>query len=299
MEKKDQQDDLSVVSLGPAERDAPYVATVQNTRPSTVKSSSSMGTKLIMVTLLCAVSGLGYHNWTLEERIARQLPIQKQLESQLAETMQSLSISDSSAEQSGKTLAGRLEALQNDMEQRHKHFDSEIAKLWTVSYQSNKPRIEQQSESLKAAEAEQQKQQKLLNDLKTQLASLSSAQQAAGKKVSELSALSERIVTQDKKVAEQSKLISELKQQQVDAVESNSKLKTGIEQQKADLANLIERLQKIETAAASDLSLRVSLNEEAIQAFDSTRRDINQDMLNIKQRLNNLQLQLEQQKKAR
>ena len=51
---------------------------------------------------------------------------------------------------------------------------------------------------------------------------------------------------------------------------------------------------KVDQGSAAELERRVKVNEQAVKAIDGSRLLINKELLQIRQKLNNLQLKVEQ-----
>jgi uncharacterized protein HemX len=111
--------------------------------------SGGLGTGVAVIALLVAV-GMAVWNYQLTQKMDQQSVLLEQMNLWLESTDATLTKTTTSASQSGETLSSRLEQLNGRVEDRIKHFDSEIAKLWTVSYQRNKPQLEKQGETIEA-----------------------------------------------------------------------------------------------------------------------------------------------------
>ncbi len=137
--------------------------------------------------------------------------------------------------------------------------DSEIRKLWGVSYDTNRKRIAANQEGVEA--------------LKRELASVKETASGASQGLSSLRSAFEKTEQQVSKVNT--------------AVERLQQSSDSVEEQGRRLQNLAEEVDQLETSLGrlSGLSDRVSTNEEAIKAIDSYRRSINRDILAIKEQL--------------
>ena len=86
---------------------------------------------------------------------------------------------DAGAAGAGARAFGQLETQAT---QKYTHFDSEIAKLWTIAYQRNKPQLEEQKKLLEAQSAE-------LEGVKQQLATASKQLDGLGGEVKQVATL--------------------------------------------------------------------------------------------------------------
>ncbi len=330
------QDDFEVPDLGPAERN--HIAHRQAAAPARQKAApaqpagragdSSWLHSVLMIVLVVALGALAYWTLLLQEQLQLRSAELAETRAQLAEFRQSLNIAESSAEQSGQTLQGQVATLRSGAEEKYKHFDSEIAKLWTIAYQRNKPQLESQDKALKtqaqtldtqgqaldeqkkqlaAAGAELDQQAKGLAEMRRQLTALAQ-QQATDQKAGQ--ALDARVDAWDKQIKAERKEREQLQQQIAGAQKELAqaeravtadrvKLREDLQAQGKTQRELSDRLAALESSQRASgpdpaLERRIRSNEEAVQAFDSTRRQLTHDMLQVRQKLNNLQLKVEQ-----
>jgi chromosome segregation ATPase len=245
------------------------------------------GSLLITLILLLLVAGVGYLGFTLTEQQGRL----QQLEQDLTQAQQRvevleemLEVTSDSAAQSGQTLQQRLEDLSGRVNERVTHVDSEIAKLWTIAYQRNKPQLDTHAEQLKTLEGS-------LAELGSSLKSIRQQAAQAGKALEEASAAKSAVSST------QQRLDARLKglEQQLATLEQGLKVESeGRLKVQQQLTQQLTGLQDGQGGSA-ELAQRIRQNEQAISAIDGTRRQINQDLLRIRQQLNNLQLKVEQQ----
>jgi chromosome segregation ATPase len=277
---------------------------------------------LVLVLLTGAASGLGYWGYGLQQDLEVSVAQQAGLAQRLAELEQLLEVTSDSASQSGQTLSGRLAQQGKIATEKYSHFDSEIAKLWTIAYQSNKPRLDAQEKQL-ALQAEQLKAQvgqldaqagqwAQLSDLIKQqggqlaaqggeIKSLQTTLAASGKALADvdkrLAAVSGLEKGQaslkgdlDKTVLEMKRSVATLDTQVRIAEEVQSEKVATLQGAQRTLGDKIAALEA--GAGSTDVTRRVRSNEQAIQAIDGSRRQLNRELLQIRQQLNELQLRL-------
>lgn len=248
--------------------------------------SSGGGSLLVTVILLLLVAAGGYLGYNLMQQQEQLAGLQAELSQARArvESLESLlEVTSDSAEQSGQTLQQRLQDVDTRIKERFTHFDSEIAKLWTIAYQRNKPQLEQQAELLKALQAQ-------LADAETAVATLRKSAGKADDALTQLSGLKTEQASLKK--ALQARLAAAEKQ--LDTLEQGLKLESeGRLKVQKQLADQLSGLSGGGDEVAQ-LAQRIRQNEQAIKAIDGTRRQLNQDLLRIRQQLNNLQLRMEQ-----
>jgi hypothetical protein len=288
---------------------------------------------LVLVLLTAAASGLGYWGYGLQQQLEDSLEQQAQAAQRLTDLEQLLEVTSDSASQSGQTLSGRLEQQGKTAAEKYQHFDSEIAKLWTIAYQSNKPKLEAQ-EKLLASQAELQTQQgkqfevqaaqlAQLLPLAEQLEAQASQQQSQAAQLqsqaTEVKSLQAAIAASDKARAatdkqllalaglekgqaslkgDLDKTLQELKRP-LATLETQVRISEEVQSEKVvaqqqALRKLSDKVAMLEASAGNtDVSRRVHVNEQAIQAIDGSRRQLNQELLQLRQQLNNLQLRLQ------
>lgn len=292
------RDDFDIPDLGPADPDrvAP-VAKSGATRktaarkPAEARSGGGLFQPLILILLVAACSGLGYLGLTMYEQLESEKQTVATLQQQVTELRELLNVAESSAQASGSTLQDQIARQSSTAEEKYKHFDSEIAKLWTIAYQRNKPEIEKQAAQL----AEQVK----------QLDKAEKALAAQEKLVKSQAAVIKRLETQDS--SRQAELDKSLKQISSQIEEARKALRLSEAALAEEVAGLVQSDRKLTDRIAAvenqqrgnALERRVALNEEAIEAFDATRRDLNNSLLQVRKKLNELQLAVEKQKAAR
>jgi chromosome segregation ATPase len=292
------RDDFDIPDLGPAEPDRVVPPARQNTprnsAPRAVAEGRSSGgwfQSLLLILLVAACSGLGYLGLTMYEQLEAEKQTVARLQGQVNELRELLNVAESSAQASGNTLQDQLVSQGKTAAEKYKHFDSEIAKLWDVAYKRNKPEIEKQAALL----AEQVK----------QLDKAEKALAAQEKLVKAQAASIKRLETQDS--VSQAELDKALKQAGAQVEEARKALRLSEAALAEEMGGLVQSDRKLTDRIAAlenqqrgnALERRVAVNEEAIEAFDATRRELNSSLLQVRKKLNELQLAVEKQKAAR
>lgn len=210
------------------------------------KASGGFFWKLLTLILLLGLAALGY--LLLQETERRSL-----LESRFNDLEAKIVSTDESLNQSGAALAVKLKGHDEVLD---KHW-SEIKKLWGIAYDRNRKNIEAQAKTIDA-------QVKTIKGLQ--------ASSAARKK--EVAALTEKLVKASKSVDAMSSTSLAMKLEVNDALERSQLL--------VDQLNSLEQQLK---ASQQDFKIRISSNEEAINAIDAYRLQVNRDIQQIKQQL--------------
>ncbi len=210
------------------------------TPPRGGQPSSSSPSGLAILALIVALAGLGgsgFLAWKFTE--AQQSLVQA--ENRIADLESRLDVTYDESNQSVEAIQAKL-----------KWADSEIRKLWGVSYDTNRKNIAGNTEQI----------EKLSGELASVKKEASSAQTAAANLKKSLSDVQGAVTALKNSVA-------------------------SLDEQRKRLQNLEEKLDQLDDRVAQlrNLSDRVKTNEEAIAAIDSYRRSINRDLLAIKQQL--------------
>jgi len=276
--------------LDPARLESIVAEPASRSSVSTAPASAAKGgggSLLITLILLLLVAGGGYLGFVLTQQQGslQELRHDLTLAQQRVEVLEELlEVTSDSAAQSGQTLQQRLEDLNTRAEERFSHFDAEIAKLWTVAYQRNKPQLEAHAKQLKALEGSQTELNTVLKSIRQQAGQAGQALEEARAAKAAVSATQKRLETQLKGLERQ---LATLEQGLKVETEGRLKVQQTLTQQLSDL--------KGGQGNEAELAQRIRQNEQAISAIDGTRRQVNQELLRIRQQLNNLQLRLEQQ----
>lgn len=195
---------------------------------------------LTIIALILALAGLGGSGF-LAWKFTQAQQTLGQAEARIADLEQRLDVTYDESSQSVEAIQAKL-----------KWADSEIRKLWGVSYDTNRKNIASNSEQI----------EKLSSELASVKKETSGAQSAAANLKKSLSEVQSSVTGLKNSVA-------------------------TLDEQRNRLQNLEEKLDQLDDRIAQlrNLSDRVKTNEEAITAIDSYRRSINRDLLAIKQQL--------------
>ncbi len=205
------------------------------------ESGPGFTTVLALLLAFAGLGGSGFLAWKFTEA-------QKQLisaEGRIAGLETRLNLN---SDQSTQTV--------EDIEDKLEWADSEIRKLWGISNDKNKKSIQSNSDKII----------RLKRSLKTAETNTSKAQK----------------LTASTKLALESK-ISVLQ----DTVNQSTVTITQLEQQSTTNAQLSQELNRIaqQMPGLRSLASRVKTNEEAVTAIDAYRRSINRDILQLKQQI--------------
>ena len=288
-------------------------------------SGNSLIQSFVIIVLIVAVCGLGYVSFDMYKAQQTGVSTTQEAKAQIARLEELLKKTEQGAAESGEKLQGDVSSLETELKNKDKQLDSEIAKLWVVAHQTNQPKIaeqekalkaqailiDQQAELLKAQTTKLEAQAKLINAQKNQLASLTKNTESQSKAIN---ALQTTLAQQEKQLQSlisnndsqtlaanlQAKLNTEITKltKLVNQVEATTQTNVAVIQEQIDtqvasLRKSNERITKLEAKSTANIERKVSQNSQAIQAFESTRRQLSQDMLSVKQKLNNLQLLIE------
>ncbi|WP_290702716.1 hypothetical protein [Amphritea sp.] len=312
---RDQDKDLDLPNFGPAEREPEIKASVNapaepksapptggqsqsgsggnHQQPDPIQKSGSGGNGLsffIILLLAASVGGLAYWNYLQHEQLLSLESERQGMDEKVLELQQLLQVAESSAAQSGETLQSQVQKQASTAQQEFTKLGSdttklnaEVAKLWVVAHQRNTPKIAALEKQLKATEALTGSQAKSLKSLATDLVKL-------GKQVKSAEAKGSDAVRQVATIKQSAATLSTEFQVLSETIETDQ-----LEQRKklSAFAEQIVALQGNQNSAAG-LERRVKINEQAVKAIDGSRLMLNKELLQIRQKLNNLQLKIEQ-----
>ncbi|MFT5720982.1 MAG: hypothetical protein ACI9W6_001289 [Motiliproteus sp.] len=295
-------DDFShIPELGPARdsldqpvipaslRRASETAGLASAVPVAKTSNSGSGLMPWLLLLLMLIMGAGGY-WGLEHT--------KLLQQQLLESNRRLTsleglinATDEHANRSGAALQAQLKTFLIDGEKRLKHVDSELAKLWTVAYQRNKPKIAELDQALASLDKQSVELRKLTAGLGVEL---TQTQADLGKTTTDLQQFDLQ------KQALQAKLTGLETALQAGLTDLSGRLQLRDQanqeldlMQDTQLQRVERRLQTLEQdpQVPQALALTVKDHESAIAAINSFRQQVNSEF----QRLG-LQIELLQAK---
>ena len=306
-------DDLNVPNLGPAEpvgeahshTQPVHTGMREEVRQVPVQpepvSGSGLIQPLVIIILIVAVCGLGYFSFDMYQAQQTGASTTQEAKQQIARLEALLKQAEQGAAESGEKLQGDVSSLASALKQKDKQLDSEIAKLWVVAHQTNKPAIAEQSKQLAALKRTLADQAKALKDqtqaLQAQVKSFKALQSTVAKQDKQIKAAkafkgeAEQLKTElNKEIGQLSQLVARIETTTQTSVEL---IQEQLDEQVVQQRDNSDRIIKLESRSNADLERRVKQNAQAVQAFDGTRRQLSQDMLSVKQKLNNLQLLLE------
>lgn len=202
--------------------------------------------RFLVLILMCGLGGLGYFFVEQTERLSQLQGRFDELEAKIVST-------DESLNESGTALAVKLK---DQGETLDKHW-SEIKKLWGVSHDRNRKKIEAQEKTLAA-------QSKTVKNLQASMSARKKEITTLTGKVDKASQSMETVVN--------SSLAAKLEMNDL----------VGQSQQINDQVN---NLEKSFESLKQNLNTRVADNEEAINAIDAYRLQVNRDIQLLKQQL--------------
>lgn len=303
---RDQDKDLELPSFGPAEREPniklpggkaqsePSRHAVAS-RPQTAaeqpqRSGGSGLSYLIILMLVAVVAGLVYWNYMQHQQLLALEADRISMSEQVVELQKLFLVAGNSAAETGETLQSEVKKQAQTTQQKFTQLnadvaksEAEIAKLWAITHQRNTPKIAALEAQLKGTQSQIETQVKALSGVSGQLAKLDKQLQTVQ--------------------ASESKNL-----QQVAAIRQNTAalstefqvLSESIEGRQAEQGKRLTALSKQVSAlqggqsSAAGLERRVKVNEQAVRAIDGSRLQVNKELLQIRQKLNYLQLKVEQ-----
>lgn len=311
---RDQDKDLDLPSFGPAEREPeikvsgkasksePKSVPAAGGKPQSggdrqqtgsVQSSGSGGNGLtffIILLLAASVGGLAYWNYLQHQQLLGLESERQGMDEKVLELQQLLQVAENSAAQSGETLQSQVQKQASTAQQKFTKLssetaklNSEVAKLWVVAHQTNTPKIAKLEKQLKEIKGLADTQAKSVKGLTADLVKL-------GKQVKLAEAKGSDAVKQ----------VAAIKQNAASLGTEFQVLSESIESEQSELSKKLAFLademkgMKTNQGSTAGLERRVKVNEQAVKAIDGSRLLINKELLQIRQKLNNLQLKVEQ-----
>ena len=303
--------------------DTPVGRPIAAAQPRAAAPAKSSSVATVLLTLLVFVSlgaaaALGVWGMQLKQQMEEQQVLVEQMNLWLESTDATLTQTSTSASRSGETLMGRVEDIDTRLEDRIKHFDSEIAKLWTVSFQRNKPQLEEQGKTLVTLGETVVAQDALIAEALASLGVLRTEIESQVTELSQLSAADEQIAqqlagTETAAKARDTKLSAletqttalQREMEKVDAalatvegrvlqVGSDMEFQFSVERdERAKLAADLNA--KINQAAqpqgtSVEIERRLRTIEERLKAIDASRAALNSELLKVQGQVNGLML---------
>lgn len=258
-----------------SKKQKPKTAPVANENSSGLKRSAPLFVGSFALTLVL----FGFLGWAY----MKQGKALANVERDLAEAMEFVSQSKLSMAR----LEGELNQAGAELEQtgsaateQLKFLDSEMRKLWGVAGDKNRKAISQNSDAIAGLNVRvSQLKDKQLKALQSQVAEQSKQLSAVQSKVEASEELAKQVAAIKKQFAtSQSELLLTR-----EALESDIQ---GLEQSLARMGGSIDGL------ANSDTSKQVMENSKAIASIDASRRQLNERIVALDRRLNELKLQV-------
>lgn len=312
---RDQDKDLDLPSFGPAEREpeikvsgnapvsepkpeppadgplqSPNGADRQQDGPVQKSGSGGNGVSFLIIILLAAsVGGLAYWNYLQHEQLLGLESERQEIDKKVLELQKLLQVAESSAAESGETLQSQVQKQASTAQQKFTKLssetaklNSEVAKLWVVAHQTNTPKIVKLEKQLQEFKGLADTQAKSVKSLTADLVKL-------GKQVKSAEA----------KGSDASRQVAAIKQSTATLSTEFQVLSESLESEQKELSKKLTFLagemkaMKVDQGSAAGLERRIKVNEQAVKAIDGSRLLINKELLQIRQKLNNLQLKVE------
>jgi len=286
--------------------------------PAKSSSTATVLLSLLVLISLGAAAALGFWGQQLKQQMTEQQVLIEQMNLWLESTDATLTQTSTTASRSGETLMGRVEEIGTRLEDRIKHFDSEIAKLWTIAYQRNKPQLEEQGKTLAQLGETVVTQNTQITEA---LASLGVLRKEIESQVSELAKLAAADKQLSSELATSGKTLS-TQSSQISALETQTRaLQTEVETADAAMATVegtllqvssdmeilfsVERDERAKLATdlnakinqlgqsqgtSVELERRLRTIEERLKAIDASRASLNNELLKVQGQVNGLML---------
>lgn len=261
------------------------------------KKPSLAGVYILLILILAAASGAGFWLWQQNMQLKNELSNAK---GHIEDLDHQLLAADVSANKQGETV-----------EQTLKNHDSEIRKLWGVSYDRNRKAI---SDNADALDELKKKLSIMHDDISTQSKRVASQGDAFNELEANYNKLIESVASLDKtvkpiiadwsnyqtKVKDQADMLSSL-QKEVASLKGNDEAQgLGLDQATQDLSTLHKKVAALEAkpsgATSTDLAAikqTLSKHQEAINSNDAFRKQMNAQMLRLSKQINQVMLQLQ------
>lgn len=294
-------------------------------RAAAPAKSSSVATVLLTLLVLVslgAAAALGVWGMQLKQQMEEQQVLVEQMNLWLESTDATLTQTSTTASRSGETLMGRVEDINTRLEDRIKHFDSEIAKLWTVSFQRNKPQLEEQGKTLVTLGETVVAQDARIAEALASLGVLRTEIESQVTELSQLSAADQQLEQQLEQQLVEAASAGTSRDSKLSALETQTQaLQSELEAADAALATVegrvlqvgsdmefqfsVERDERAKLAAdlnakinqaaqpqgtSVELERRLRTIEERLKAIDASRASLNAELLKVQGQVNGLML---------
>jgi chromosome segregation ATPase len=317
---RDQDKDLELPSFGPAEREPAIKVSGEKPQTETPQKGGAKGNRadaeqkvssgggalsyLIILLLAVAVAGLAYWNFMQHQQLQVLENERKVVDEKIIELQKLFLVAGDSAAQTGESLQNQVKKQAEINQQKFASLEadsgkfgtaisrldaeitklnSENGKLWVVAHQRNTPKIAELEKQLNEASAQLDKQSKALEGM-----------------TGELTKLDKQLAASEAKGSENAKQVAAIRQSAAALSTQFQALSESIDLQQADqkkkMALLAEQVISLKESQGQGAGLerRVKVNEQAVKAIDGSRLVVNNELLQIRQKLNNLQLKVEQ-----
>lgn len=317
---RDQDKDLELPSFGPAEREptirgsgeqpqtepSPKSGAAKGNNPEPVQKGRSGGgtlSYLIILLLAVAVGGMAYWNFMQHQQLQALGSERQAVDEKIVELQQLFLVAGDNAAQTGESLqnqvkrqaettrqqfeklgadVGRFDSAITRLDAGVEKLNSENGKLWVVAHQRNTPKIAELEKQLSAASALIDSQAKTLKGMAGDLAQL-------GKQLKASEAAGSDNAQQVAAIRQSTSALST----QFQALSESVELQQA--EQRKQLSAFAEQIVALQDNQNSSVGLdrRIRVNEQAVKAIDGSRLLMNNELLQIRQKLNNLQLKVE------
>jgi hypothetical protein len=277
---RDVLDQTDIPTLKPVSTVASKRAAASQQQPTASKSGGLMPWLLLL--LMIVVGAGGYWGMVHFNQMQQQLILANQ---RLTDLEGLINATDQNANKSGAALQVQIKKFLQGQSQRSKHVDSELAKLWTVSYQRNKPKISEIDKSLAALDKQSDqlvKKSDLLAKQSDQLAKqVTQTRSGLDQAAAELKTLSQSQQSQRSALTALGTQMQlwDLANQELDALQDSQLL--GVEQK------LLQMQQNPSVPKA--LADSVQQQQQTIASINSFRKQVNAELLRLAQRIDQLQ----------
>jgi len=232
---------------------------------------------LLAFLVACAGGGLAVY---LKFQLDQAQLLLAQSQDRLGVLESRLSITDETMTESGTQLNVKM-----------KEHDSEIRKLWTISNEKNKKAINDNAASIVQAESNLKKQAQSIDAVNASVKEGQTSLAATKKTVDQVN---ESVAQLKKIVAENNEAMSSLRESVTDIDKSDqanaqavAKLDAALGDLDDQISGLESSLRTVKSAGVSGKKLEdiVAQNSEAIEGINQYRKQINQELLQLKQEL--------------
>ena len=273
---RDELDNAEIPTLKPASKKQPTSSEASAQVASSVANKSASKLLSWLMLLLMVVIGAGGYWGLLHFNQLQKELIQANL--RIADLEGLINATDESANKSGAAFQAQIKKFLQEEQQRTKHVNSELAKLWTVAYQRNKPKIAEIDKSV----AELGKQTDQLRKQQAQnIAGIDNAVSGFASASTDLAALDQsvQLTTNSLKGLESQMQLRDRANQELDSL------------QDIQFSEFEKKLAEIQRNPQVPQALTDSVKEQqqAIDAINSFRKQVNAEMLRLARRIDQLQ----------